>query len=367
MEQNNQLATPAPKLVLPATTAELTPAQRGWLTLGHLKGTTFEGLQKHELAAQALFAEATTTNDLTVVQTKLKALRDTHGEMEQQRKVLTRLLDEKIYAPSMEFEKRVKAAVEGVAAHELNLRKAAEAEANKMRDYNQELVQLETHIRNEYVRIAHRYKHDLLTNINAAYSSCLTARTATKEVPMAMFRDTLKSITLSQFVKFQRRLVDDAKATELFKKIPKPDFGAMLEEALAGLEEKFVMYEHDLQNAEAALKGAEEMLEVELNKMVEEVQVEAATNLLVAQAGTYTVENKATTVKRKKAVIVQNDDKWAIAVIAAFMTNLAHVKKHIKVTAWEKLSIGQMAKALAALHNETGVELANLQLEDVEK
>jgi hypothetical protein len=54
-----------------------------------------------------------------------------------------------------------------------------------------------------------------------------------------------------------------------------------------------------------------------------------------------------------------------MTVLTNFIKNWQYVNKYVKVKSWAKLSIGQMAEALAKHISETGETFANLTTEEV--
>jgi len=84
---------------------------------------------------------------------------------------------------------------------------------------------------------------------------------------------------------------------------------------------------------------------------------------LIAQAETLIVDTPK--VKREIKIVVIESEAWAMAVMTNFIKNWQHVNKYVKVKSWAKLSIGQMADALAKHISETGETFSNLQTEEV--
>ena len=113
------------KMILPATTAELDSIQKGWLTFGHLKVTTFDALEKDELAVQQALLDFDKITDLADAQEKLKEAKGIASESEGRRLYLTNMIRDKLTVPAMAFEKRNAILIGKAEKHELTLLKAA--------------------------------------------------------------------------------------------------------------------------------------------------------------------------------------------------------------------------------------------------
>lgn len=350
--------------LLPATTAELSPLQKGWLHMAGIREQLFADLQAAELSVQGAITPAATSTDLPTVQAAIASAKATMKEAKEKRLAFSRLIDEKLLTPSMEFEKRMAAQIESVSGHELELRKQAESEAQKKQAHANELAAYKAHVTNEWFRIASQYRAELDREITATYVANLRAGVAIdRAVLLPAIAESLQTITIPPPVKYSRVLVTDAEAKEAIASIrpydPKPD----LQTAIDGLEERFSMYENDLANAEEAAKATEEEQQERQQEQSQALAAEQATNVLIAQAETITVD--APKVKRELRIVVIESEQWAMAVTANFMKNWQHVNKYVRVKSWSKLSIGQMADALAKHISETGEQLQGLQTEEV--
>jgi outer membrane protein OmpA-like peptidoglycan-associated protein len=122
-------------------------------------------------------------------------------------------------------------------------------------------------------------------------------------------------------------------------------------------EKKWISYEMDLVNAEVAIKALEKQAAEREAEIAQEIAIETATNTLIAQAETITLETPK--IKREVKIIVVESEAWAKAVIVNFI-RVFPVDK-LRVKSWSKLTLAQMAEALA----KSGAELHNLQTEEI--
>jgi hypothetical protein len=172
----------------------------------------------------------------------------------------------------------------------------------------------------------------------------------------------MSKFVLGNFKKFDTRLISDQQALEIFHSIDKYNGVRDLIYYQGLAEEKFQMYAHDLANAESLEKLLQEQ-QIRVAAAEQELAADIATNTLIAQAETLIVDTPK--VKREIKIVVVESEAWAMAVMSNFMKNFMYVNKYVKVKSWAKLSIGQMAEALAKHISETGETFANLQTEEI--
>jgi len=350
---------------LPAQTADLSPVQKGWLQMASIRTQTFEEMQKQELIVQGFLTGVLQNPDLSQVQEAIREAKAAAATGKETRLAFTRLIDEKLFVPAMEFEKRNADLISKAGEHELALRKSGEVEAQKKQAYASELAALKAHITNEYYRIASEYRAALDKETSAVYMDTLKVSVPMAGIPMILqtLCAALGEIPVPGFQKFSRTLVTDTDAKAVFASVAAYKPAEDLQRAINTAGETFKMYEHDLANATAAIAAIVDTKAAAAAEEAEKLQVEQATNVLVAVAETVTVD--VPKVKRELKIVVVESEQWAMAVVANFIKNWQAVNKYLRVKSWGKLSIDQMAAALAKHATETGETFNGLQLEEV--
>jgi hypothetical protein len=351
--------------LLPATTAELSPLQKGWLHMASIREQLFADLQSAELAVQGAINPVVNSADLAEVQTAITTAKSTMKEAKEKRLAFSRLIDEKLLTPAMEFEKRMASVIDGVAAHELDLRKKAAKEAEDKQAHAGELVGYRAHIVNENYRIAQQYRAELDREITATYALNLRSKVPADQVStiISALSNSLPLVTVPAPNKFARKLVTDDEAREVIAATPKYDPSADLSAAINSLSERFANYEADLANSEAAAVAIEQEQQQRESEQQQSLAAEQATNVLIAQAETVVVEGPR--IRKELRITVIESEQWAMAVVANFIKNWQHVNKYVRVKSWSKLSIGQMAEALSKHISETGEQLQGLQTKEI--
>ena len=342
---------------------QLTTIQQGWLKLAEIRINLFNDLQKDELKVQSLLKDIS-SKDLESIQVNLKAAKNQYQESKRKRLDFTKMISDKLLDPSMEFEKRMAAEIDEVVKLELAKRLELESKSKEQQLISDEITMYKTHIVNEWFRIAHEYRSNLQKMIDSSYINCIKNKVPAFQVPemISDLKYILDKISLSTFTKFNRMFITDQEALEIFHSIEKYDGKEDLIYYQNLVNEKYKMYAHDLANEESIAK-----LEAEQQQRVKnaenELQAEIATNILIAQAETLRIETPK--VKREIKIIIVESEEWAINIMTTFIKNWQYVNKYVKVKSWAKLSIGQMAEALAKHISETGETLNNLQTEEI--
>jgi len=330
---------------------ELTTQQNGWLRMADMKNTLFDELQKAELQVQSSLEEINTDN--------LKSAKSIMASAKDKRMAFTGMITDKLINPAMEYEKRMQNVINAAAVVELQMRKKQEEETLQAQALINEETVLRNHITNEYFRIAAENRLNYQKGIDASYRNCLANRVPVEKIP-AMIADMKRILSLfevPEMTKFQRTLVSDERALQIFQSIEKYDPKMDLMRYQSEAEKKWINYEMDLANADLAIKALEKQAAEREAEIAQEIAIETATNTLIAQAESITLETPR--IKREVKVIVIESEAWAKAVIVNFI-RVFPVDK-LRVKSWSKLTLAQMAEALA----KSGAELHNLKTEEI--
>jgi len=343
---------------------QLTTIQQGWLKLAEIRIDLFDRLRLDELACQA---ELQNIDNVTLerMQANIRNAKFNLSEAKRKRLDFTRMIDEKLSQPSMEFEKRMAAMIDEATKLELAARLDNESKAIEAQLLQNEIAQFKSHIVNEWTRIAHEYRSNLQKMIDSSYINCIKAKNPVSQVPamVADLKDIMSRFALGNFQKFTGiSLLQDQQCIEIFHSIDKYEPAGDLAYYQNLAEERFKMYAHDLANEESLAKLLQEQ-QIRVAQAEQELAADIATNTLIAQAETLIVETPK--VKREIKIVVIESEAWAMAVMTNFIKNWQYVNKYVKVKSWAKLSIGQMAEALAKHISETGETFSNLTTEEV--
>lgn len=348
----------------------LSPIQQGWLQLAGDRVKLFEALAKGELHIQSLLKDIDTLcvvnpgmtyEDMNAnwkkVTEAIQLANDAAGSDKEQRLIFTNKINDKIIAPSMNYEKNNVALITAAKGKEFILRKAVLEKQNEGQNKEREKAELSAHITNEYFRIATKYRNDLAIMIAQAYQNALQGKT-----PVAQIQDYkdniikfMKEIKLDLFIKYNRVHVNDAEAEVIFKSI-RPYTGENdLIQALNALENQFSMYAEDLKNADKAIEHSQQSTKQFVQQSEQQLTIDQGTTALMANASVATVETTGgPKVKTAVAVFEYNNETWTQAVLNNFIRNWNICRKHIGIKVWSKLTILQMSTALGKAATESG-------------
>lgn len=342
----------------------LTPIQAGWVKLSDIKSALFNDLERAELAVQS-YMNGIDGNPLDVVQNNLKSAKIVLADAKAKRLEFTRMIDEKLINPTMEFEKRMAASIEAGAVVELEMRKRAAADAEKQQAIANEAAALKAHIVNQWFRIAAQYRHDLEAITLESYSNCLKNRVPVDQLE-AMTSDMeriLNGWKLPEFEKFERKLIPDGQAKEIYDSIEKYNPANDLKTAIKNISIIWSTYANDLANADVAIESIEKHKQVAEMAMKMDVEFETATNALIAESETLIVETPK--VKKELKIVIEETEQWAKTIVSNFVRLWPYCNKFVRVKSWQKLTIGQMADALAKHINETGNVIPGIETEEL--
>lgn len=346
-------------------TTELTTVQQGWLRLAEIRNTLFNDLQAAELQVQQLTANGTSSHNLEEVKKVLIDAKKIIAEAKDKRLAFTRMIDEKLLTPAMQYEKRAAEKIQELVEHELNLRKEEEEKAKKANDIIQEEAEFKAFFLNEGYRIAAEFRSRLAKFINEAYELALKTKMAVKDIPahILQYVEIFKAEKPLPYNKFERKLLSEERARELFNTVPKFQHEAAINEAISDLHKRFENYELDLANAEAAIAAAKKEAEQKEAEQAKKLAEETAVNNLMAKAEAATID--APKIKRELKIEFENTQAFAAGIIANFLKNMAYCMEYVRVKNYDKLTVGQMADALSKLATETGEKIPNVKYVEI--
>lgn len=353
------------ELLLPATTAELSPVQKGWLQVAQRAKETHAALTAKELAIQGLL-NGYEGFELVKIQEAIKKAKADAAESKDQRLSFTNSINEKLITPFMAFEKRNDELIAKASGRELELRKAENEKLAASKAKEDEKAALRAHITNEWARAMGGYKMGLNTIISTAYEAALDTDVSLESLPgyLDAVRKQLSSHPIQSNAKFDLKLLNREEAIEIHGSVPKPDFPAALAAAIKYMEEeKFAMYEQDLKNKAAAIEANRKAEEDKAEQAQKALEMEVATNTLIASAAPVTVSSGVKTDIKKSHKIVREDTAdYAMKVMSYFLKNWQDATAKSGVKTWHKL-VEPFAKALEKFDSK----FEGLKYEEVEK
>jgi hypothetical protein len=332
---------------------------KGWLELADKKTNLVTELQNAELELQTILKDTLSISEREDNAAKYKKK---HSELKEKRLSFTRDIEQRLFAPLMEFEKRTDPKVDAkFIAYEKNTLDLKLEDENKAREAKQkadEISRFETHLRNEYERIAADFRIAVYKELTTMYNHFIEAKIENPNVQDVI--TAVNSIKLSEVAKFPPVFNTREAFLEIYKKVPKVDWFELLKEANTTVTEKFAMYEHDLK-ANVKVDEAEAIAKIEQEKSERQ-----AVNTLLAEATTVTFVSEGKPIKRMLDVVVEESPAFAKTVIANFLKYSASWE-YLSNRKWSTLTVAQMAAALGKYMTETGDVIDGLKTKEVVK
>jgi hypothetical protein len=175
----------------------------------------------------------------------------------------------------------------------------------------------------------------------------------------------MKDVRPPALEKFARSLVTDAEAAAIFKTIPQPQWAEIYKAEIEALKEKFSMYANDLASAEVVLEQTQVQFDAQLQQQQQQLQATSAAVVLTEQANvTFATGGGFKPVtETSKIKIVDDNQRWVVAIMSAFMAHFQKCITFVKVKKYSELKIAQMAAAL----DQAGVKVEGIEYEPITK
>lgn len=215
------------------------------------------------------------------------------------------------------------------------------------------------------------YANKILTQVTKAYTWALENKVALDKLDeyLSKVGDKFK---VTDFA-------DSAVMPQLFK-LTETEYKAFAEELFVldsnnyvdqykkDLKAKFEFYHIDFKNAEQALeKAKDEKVEAEQSIQTEKSNAQMSATLESMSMDISTISN-VKELKKSFEVVTTTELKDAIAIITAFIANLELCKLKLRVTDYSKLTVAQMATALAKVKcDDNKFQPSNIEFKEVSK
>jgi len=356
MSTTNQLQTIESQALAKIETQSFQPTpeqMNAWSVMVRKKNELTQTLTTAELELQGILLSVN-VQDHKAIDEALATYRKKHGELKENRLTFTRLIEEKLFAPLMAFEKRAEPKTNEqylkLDTTSLELRKAANEAAAKKQAYENEKARFLAHCANEFMRLEAQYINELNNQIDTTYSAFLTA--AINPPPISNVEVNMGAVKVGAMYKFDASLINKEEMQSLYLTLTPPNYAELLADKIEMLPQVFANYEIDLANAVAAIERRELDAKIQAQKVAEKIEAEASVNNLIATASAPQIE----TAKIKKELKIEpiNSQAWAQLIMTQFIANLPTLVSYLRVKTWANVSIQQMADAMAKHATDTG-------------
>lgn len=359
---NTSLAT-TQQIAAPA----LTKAQQdAWLGMAQAKNQIAADLSNAELKAQSILLPVQESQDYKAIDAASAEYRKAHTDMIEQRKTFTGLVDAGIIQPLMAPEKRVDPKTNlfyiALQAKSLELRQEETKKTNEANARQQEKARFTAHCANEFYRV----NEDLRIRVRAEIDKQYQLHLASQLRPdVDEIKGHINKIQPTDIRKFGVTTLSNNDLLDMFSGFTKPDIQDIYNEASEYADTLFANFDSDLANADQAIAHNAQQQDLFIAEAASTTAQEMAMNTLIAMSEAVVIDGPK--IKKTLTIVTVESEQWAKSIMAAFIINLQHCGKYIRVKSWANLTVGQMANALAQLATETGVTFSNIVLNEVEK
>ncbi len=300
--------------------------QNAWLSLAADKNQIVEKLKTGELALQGILLNVPDES----IDSTLKTYRGQFAALCDARRAFTTMITDKLIDPLMEYEKRADPKTnpeyKALEQKSLEIRLRKEAEIKRNAGVIAEKKEFEAFVRNAYEDQCMEYRRGMYREIQAVGAIA-----------------DLSLVPVPPLPKFNPKFLSVDEMKEIFSAINKPDYAKIMDEMEREKDRK------------------PEKIDEIIHKKEAEVADNKAVNIKIA-AATAIAETK-TTVKRKLS-LTADADNWP-KIVSNFATG--NYLQYVKVKDIGKLTVQQMATAMADDATATGLTVAGLFYNEVLK
>lgn len=234
---------------------------------------------------------------------------------------------------------------------ELQVRQAKNLQVASVNALNMEINDYTLHCLNEHDRVLGERKIAMYNEVAIA----VTANAMADVTGRALLRESLLEISMkpNPFAKFKRTLITDAKALDINKELKKPNYNSVIEEMMQEAERLHLLPKTELQSA----------ISVAVKDVIADVVNEQSNNAIASKHTPVTMV--APKIKRERIIVIEETKEFAVKIMSAFIQqDVAWLMLDKKVKTFEKLTVTQMANALAKCYDIT---VSGVTYKDVEK
>lgn len=342
------------------TSEELDKKAKAWSNFGIIITNSEFQFQARAQAIIAKLKKPTKPEELKEAEETLKACKQEAKKLYEDRIALTQRFDS-VASRLMAPEKTLAVAFPEIEKAMLEVKKIEQEQINKARYTSEEKKSIREQYLNLVVKMDKEYRDKISTKVSKAFEYALGAGDV-KLDGLSAFLDKVKIAKGFSEIDFtydrpdiHLKYITKEEAIAIWQEvdktiIPATQYIAIYHKALA---DQFEFYSAALKNKEGALKLQKEQAERDEEKRKQEAQAHEVANKLSAIATT-TAEVVSTTkpLKEYYEVDMEDTEQNAIKIIAAFVGNFELCRGGVRVKSLLKISVEQMASALAWVKNK---------------
>ena len=342
-----------PQIIITADSEVILNKKKAWSEVGLTVHNT--NLQLEEKAKEALeiLTKMTPKNidQINGAEVILKDVKAKLAIIELERKAVTSKFDQ-VTSALMTHEKSVKDALPAYTNAIVAIKKAHEAEQEKIRQAEQKEKQEKeaaiNYINKAYTDIKSMVADQCQKAFEYALNKSIEGDRLASYITKVKANKTEKDFTIVKPVEMRQDFFDGAWA---YLDTPSPaDFVTYFHKEV---DKQFEFYVVALKNKDAAIQANKEAAERAALALQEDLaNRNVAARLETIATSTAEIVSDVKELKRKYELDMTDSEANALLIITAFVTNFAQVKDGIRTKAWLNMSVSQMGAALAWYKNK---------------
>lgn len=295
------------------------------------------------IAEVAEFGEAT-----------LKSLKLAEKTITEKRKAITERLRvpmERLMLAEKSFAEPIKQLTDVIIA----IKKAHEEELKKKTYKDNEIKAIRETASKHLANLKAHFSKKILDQITAAHKIALESDVKVDDINDYVAKCAVKFTAVDFVATMPKVSFSFSTATEveaILKEIIVVDFNEYIEQYQAELKTKFEFYNIDYDNKIKALEKSSAEASAKSNEIIETKQNEEMAASLETMTTNLDQTNVVKALKKSYKVEMPDDIKSAVIIMTAFTSNLSLCQNKIRVKSIMKLSIEQMAAAIASVKND---------------
>ena len=352
---------------------ELATKKNAWSNFGAGVYTTEIEIQNMAIKAKADIVHPTKIGDIPEAEVKLKALKSAMSEITEKRKKVTTVITD-LSKRLMEPEKSLEEPIKALEASMISVKKAEEAIQKAKQDKAEEGKRIIEFFKNAVTQFDANCKTIINDKINKAYEYALGDGDVKPIQKDSYLEKVCATINESTFpmpnVSGRKAVFHSAEEVNALQaehfKVDRDEYVALFANEI---ETKFFDFEVAFNNKEHALAEAKKQKEQRDQEIADERLAQQTSNKIESVAETpieVTVATKA--LKKSYAIDMPETVETALAIQAAFISNLKLCLPKVRVTKWFDFKVSQAGDALAKVKcDDNNFQPSGIIFKEVEK
>lgn len=335
--------------------SELEQRKQRWASFGEKFNTIEMQLQAQAQSVLTNLHIPSTVDEVLDAEIKLQEIKSVQKAIREKRlELISRPLgdlEKRISSPEKTLDEPILKLTEGIK----KIKSEHEARKAKEQQRQAEIQRVTAIAQKHHAEQEQKCEAKVQEQVQKAYSYALSSGTVSKENLQEYIKKCSDKLNVLDFAPDPLTLSNSILDEQTLSSLTNISFDSnkYVEKLRALMQEKFLLFELDLQNKKEALANAEKEKQEALRKAEEEAQAAKTLAEVKSRSQSLVVEEEFKGLKKSYAVETNDSEECILAIIMAFVSNFNEVKEHLRLrSSMLNLKVDQMAEALAKLKNK---------------